>query len=404
MIKKIPIGQLNAGMYIHDLNCGWMDHSFFRKRFLVDSKETLKKIRATGVAEIYIDTDLGADVGEEKVGEAAVEKVSAQPVLEPSTILPGVIAKLSPDEEFVRAKELYSNANRLMQDMMHDVRLGKQVEIERCEPMVDNIVDSMFRMPSALLPLAQMKSVDEYTFQHSVSVAALAVAFGRVLELPRNEIRDLSMGGFLHDVGKAKVPDRILNKPGKLDDDEFRSMKNHAAYTAELIKGVKGVSEITYNAAAQHHERYDGSGYPLGLQGDEISLHGQMMAIVDVYDAITSIRVYHKGMPPTAALRKLFEWGGTHFNPRLVQAFIKGIGIYPAGSLVRMESDMLGIVREIVPDKLLQPVVKLIYDCKKLCYIQPEMVDLSASDDKIKSHESFEQWGIDQSKWATAHI
>jgi hypothetical protein len=109
-------------------------------------------------------------------------------------------------------------------------------------------------------------------------------------------------------------------------------------------------------------------------------------------------------MPPTEALRKLFEWGGSHFNPRLVEAFIKGIGIYPAGSLVRMESDRLGIVREVMPDRLLQPVVQIIFDCKKLKHISPETVDLFSSDDRIKSHESFEKWGIDQARWATAHI
>src|SRR5208282_2816128 len=170
---------------------------------------------------------------------------------------------------------------------------------------------------------------------------------------------------------------------------------------AKLLNDIKGVSEITFNAAAQHHERYDGTGYPHGLEGDEISLHGQMIAIVDFYDAITSLRIYKKGIPPTEALRKLYESSGTHFNSSLVQAFIKGVGIYPAGSLVRMESGRLGIVRDVVPDKLLQPVVQLIYDCKTKCLIPPETVDVSASNDKIKSHESFEKWGIDQAKWAS---
>lgn len=403
MIKKIAIGQIKIGMYIHDLNCGWMNHPFARNRFMVDEAATLSKILGTGVAEVFIDTGRGADAGIVEAGaddaEETDEPLSA--LIEPP---PDIVVKLSPAEEFSHARELYSNAKELVQDLMKGAMTGRQIALKQCEPLVDDIIDSMFRFPSALLPLAQMKNRDEYTYQHSVSVAALAVAFGRVLELPRDEIRDLTMGGLLHDVGKAKVPVRILNKPGKLSGEEFHVMKSHVLHTAEILNDMKGVSEITFNAASQHHERYDGTGYPNGLKDDQISLHGQMLAIVDVYDAVTSLRVYHKGMPPTETLRKLFESSNAHFNGRLVQAFIKGIGIYPAGSLVRMESEKLGIVREVVQDKLLQPIVQLIYDCKKLSDISPEMVDLAASNDKIKSHESFEKWGINQASWATAHV
>lgn len=392
MMKKIAIEQFKLGMYVYDLHLAWAEHPFDWHCFLVNDSNTLGKILGSGIKEIIIDTEQGADVE----SPADADDI----VLEPSAFVPGILVKRDPAEEFEHAKKLYANANKLMQGMMKDIRLGKQIELEQCNPMVDNILDSMFSSPSALLPLAQMKNRDEYTFQHSVSVAALAVAFGRVMDMPRAEIRELALGGFLHDVGKAKVPGHILNKPGKLDDAEFVVMKHHASNTAELLKNIKGLSDIAFNAASQHHERYDGAGYPLKLKGESISLHGQMLAIVDVYDAITSIRVYHKGMPPTEALRKLFEWStGGHFNPKLVQAFIKGIGIYPAGSLVRMESEKLGIVREVVADRLLQPVVQLIYDCKAMCSITPEVVDLAAANDKIKSHESFDKWGIDQARW-----
>ena len=398
-------------MYLHDLNCGWVDHPFVRNRFLIDKADILNKILAARVKEVSIDTDLGLDVlvvetrgagvGGTEVAKTEEFDESLADLIE---LAPSINVRLSPVEEFQQAKELYSNASQLMQDMMKDVRLGKQVALERCEPIVDNIIDSMFRFPSALLPLAQLKTVHEYTFQHSVSVSALAVAFGRVLELPREEIKDVAMGGLLHDMGKALVPGRILNKAWKLSEPEFEVIKTHVVHTANLLSEAGDVSEITFNAASQHHERFDGTGYPNKLKGDQISIHGQMLAIVDVYDAITSIRAYHKGLPPTETLRKMYEWSGTHFNPTLVQAFIKGVGIYPAGSLVRMESERLGIVREVSPDKLLQPIVQLIYDCKDMCHIDPVTVDLSTSKDRIKSHESFEQWGIPQAKWATAHV
>ncbi|MDP2805881.1 MAG: HD-GYP domain-containing protein, partial [Gallionellaceae bacterium] len=338
MIKKIPLQQLKVGMYVNDLNLVWPAHPFAWQCFTVADEATLNKFLASGIVEIEINTTLGADVALVKV--APIEPVP--PVNEISSLAPNLLVIRTPAEEFESAKNLYANANKMMQNMMQDVRMGKQVQLAECEPMVNSILESMFRSPSTLLPLAQMKTRDEYTFQHSVSVAALAVAFGRVLNLQRAEIKEIALGGMLHDVGKAKVPGRILNKPGKLDDAEFVVMKNHAANTAEVLKEVAGISDIAFKAAAQHHERFDGTGYPMKLKGEEISLYGQMIAIVDVYDAITSIRVYHKGMPPTEALKKLFEWGGTHFNPSLVQAFIKGVGIYPAGSLVRMESGMLG--------------------------------------------------------------
>jgi HD-GYP domain-containing protein (c-di-GMP phosphodiesterase class II) len=399
MLKTIPIKQLAIGMYIHDLNCGWMHHPFMRNRFMVDDVATLRKIKKLGIAEVCIDTNLGADV---KIVESSATMLEEQ-LCELSAFKPNTISPLSPADKFVRAKEVHSKANKLMCDVMKNVRSDKPIALKRCLPIIDDILDVMFSSPSTFLSLAQMKTRDEYTPQHSVSVAALAVAFGRVLDLPRNEIRDIALGGLLHDVGKAKVPRRILNKQGRLSVEEFSIMKGYVLNTARLLRNTDGISETTFNAAIQHNERYDGTGYPYGLKGNQISLYGQMLAIVDVYDAITSISVYHKGMPPTSALRKLFKLSGSHFNPRLVPAFIKGIGIYPAGSLVRMESERLGIVKDVTSDKLLQPVVQLIYDCKKMCYIPPETIDISASNDKIKSPESFEKWGIDQTKWAMAH-
>ena len=411
MIKKVSISKLKIGVYIHDLNCDWINHPFAFNHFMIKDTVTLNRILETDVAEVFIDTDLGSDVEIEESSAVEVKNIEVEnieevgeTVAEQSSFISNIISNLSSAEEFNRAKNLYSNANKLIQDIMKDVRLGKQIALEKCEPMVENIVDSMFSFPSALLPLAQVKTCDEYIFQHSVSVSALAVALGRELELPRNEIKEIALGGLLHDVGKALVPGRVLNKPGKLDGEEFNVIKGHVLHTAKLLNDVNGISEATFNAAAQHHERYDGTGYPNGLKGDEISIHGQIIAIVDAYDAISSLRVYRKGLPPTEALKILFESSGTQFNNRLVQAFIKAIGIYPAGSLVRMESDRLGIVREVVSGKLLQPVVQLIYDCKRLRHIAPETVDLSTSRDKIKSHESYDKWGIDQVKWATAPV
>jgi HD-GYP domain-containing protein (c-di-GMP phosphodiesterase class II) len=227
------------------------------------------------------------------------------------------------------------------------------------------------------------------------------IAFARGLGLDRQIIKEIAVGALLHDVGKARVPDEILNKPAKLTDAEFEKMKSHVVQSIIILQNTPGISRIALDVAGQHHERYDGTGYPNKLKGDEISLYGQMGAIVDVYDALTSERVYKKGMPPTEALSKLLEWSKHHFEPELVRKFIKAVGIYPTGSLVRLESGRLGIVMEQTPDKMLQPKLLVIFNAKSNLHIKPETLDLAhpASRDKITGHESFETWGIDLMKW-----
>ena len=391
MIKLIPIEKLQPGMYIHDLNCGWMEHNFLRNRFAVKSDEDVTKVRELGVHEIYIDTTQGLDVEEAPTQEEAAHKVDE--VLE--AIATDAAAPIRHDavrREVERARSLHNEANRIVRDMMGDIRLGKQIQLEQIEPLVERIVDSIFRQQDAMLPLARLKDHDEYTFQHSVSVCA------RTLKLPRDIIHEIAVGALLHDVGKAAVPDEILNKPAKLTDAEFLKMKSHVVQSKIILQGTPGISQIALDVAAQHHERFDGTGYPNKLKGDEISLYGQMGAIVDVYDAITSNRVYHKGMAPTEALRKLLEWSKFHFNPTLVQAFIRAVGIYPTGSLVRLESRRLAVVQAQNPENLMQPVVKVIFHSRGY-YMTPEIVDLRRSQDRIVGHEDFEAWNIDPARW-----
>ncbi|MDR1854624.1 MAG: HD-GYP domain-containing protein [Azoarcus sp.] len=397
MIKVIPTSSLRVGMYVHDLNCDWIDHNFLRNRFLVDDEKTLREIVALGHNEIYIDVSKGLDVEEaaptleetRKNVDRQIDDIARREAPHPTVELA---------VERQRAKKLHAEANRIVHGMMNDVRLGKQIEIEHIEPVVTRIVDSIFRQQDALLPLAQLKNHDEYTFQHSVSVCALMSSFARALEMPREIIKEIAVGALLHDVGKATIPDAILNKPGKLTDAEFEQMKSHVVQSKMLLADTPGISPIALEVASQHHERYDGSGYPNKLKGEGISRYGQMSAIVDVYDAITSERVYHKGMPPTEALRKILEWSKFHFNPELAQVFIRSLGIYPTGSLVRLESGRLGIVEEQHPDKLMRPKLRVMFHTRGY-YLEPELVDLRYSQDRIVGYEDFAQWKIDPTEW-----
>lgn len=403
MIKKITIEQLKPGMYIHDLNCGWMDHPFVHNSFAVKDEAMLGKVRDVGMHDLYIDTEKGLDVSEAPTQEEVSHEIHEQMLnlaAEEYAPLPAITLA----DEARRARKLHGEASRIVRDMISDVRLGKQIEMEKVEPLVENMVDSIFRQQDALLPLARLKTHDQYTFLHSVSVCALMIAFARSLKMPRDTIKEIAVGALLHDIGKAKVPDEILNKPAKLTDAEFTKMKSHVVQSIIMLQHTPGISQIAMDVAGQHHERYDGTGYPNKLKADGITLYGQMGAIVDVYDAITSDRVYHKGMPPTEALKKLLEWSKFHFNPELVQAFIRTLGIYPSGSLVRLESGRLGVVMQQHEKKLLQPVVKIFYHAEHKHYLPPEEIDLARASchDRITGHESFEQWGIDPAKWLPA--
>lgn len=401
MIKLIRIEQLTPGMYIHDLNCDWIDHDFVRNQFAVKDAATVERVRRVGVQEVYIDTARGSDVPHAPSAEEAQRELDAT-LDRIASAAPSRADATTLAAEIVRARELQGEACLIVRDMMGDIRLGRQIELEKIEPLVENIVASIFRKADALLPLLRLKDHDGYTFQHSVSVCALLTSFARTLDLPLEVIREISIGALLHDVGKAKVPDAILNKPAKLTDAEFDKMKSHVVQSKIILMHTPGISQIALDVAAQHHERFDGTGYPNRLKGDEISLYGQMGAIVDVYDAITSNRVYHKGMAPTQALRKLLEWSKFHFDPRLVHAFIRSVGIYPSGSLVRLASGRLAVVQEQCADNLLHPRVLVIFDAIGRRHVEPELIDLHASNESILEHEDFETWGIDPARWIAA--
>jgi putative nucleotidyltransferase with HDIG domain len=380
-------------MYIHDLNCGWLQHGFLRPQFLIKHTGQIQKMLDQGLGEIYIDTAQGGDVAgastlaEIEQGLKQQLKASAAPG---AALTPALVSQR---EEATAAKRILGDAADVVDGLLHDVRLGKQMEPSKARPLVKAMHASVLRNPGALLSLTRIKEADTYTFQHSVSICALLVSFTHSLGMDPATVEEAGLGGLLHDVGKMKIPNEILNKPGKLTDEEFGIMKSHASLSRDLLLGVSGISEMVIQIAGEHHEKMDGGGYPRGIAGDAISQIGRMTAVVDVYDALTSNRVYHQGMEPTEVLKKLLEWSGTHLDGNLVQQFIRALGIYPVGSLVRLSGGRLAVVVEQSED-LLRPVVRVVFDSARKIRLQPRDLHLAHASEEIVDFEEPANWGL----------
>ena len=394
MIKKISIDQLKPGMFVHDLNVDWMAHPFLRQRFAVQDDAAVSKIRAAGIRDLYVDTSRGSDVPDAPT-EAEVRRSVESEMLKVATEPPPAPLSTSAAEEMSRATKIYEAAGNAVRHVMRDVRLGKAVEVAEVEAMVEDITSSVVRNSGALISLMRLKTADDYTFLHCVAVGTLMVTFTRSQGMDAETVRQAGIGGLMHDLGKMQVPDAVLNKPGKLTDEEFGLIKRHPEEGHRLLVEAGGVGPIPLDITLHHHERIDGSGYPHRLPGEQISLLAKMSAIVDVYDAITSDRCYHRGIAPTDALRKMFEWSKFHFEEKLVHQFMRTIGIYPVGTLVKLESGRLGVVIEQTDGNLLAPKVRAFFSTRSNVYIPPETLDLARGADRIVNHELAEQWGVD---------
>ncbi len=403
MIKKIHVRQVKAGMFIHDFNCHWMDHPFLRNQLMVSSEEEIRKIASAGIHELYIDTDKGLDVQDAPTVQEASSALERE-ILDIASVRPAATARVSLAEELTRAVKIKDQAHQLVRTVMHDARLGKAVELDQVEPVVQDITESILRNHGALMGLLRIKNKDDYTFLHSVSVCTLLVAFCRSSGMDAELTRQAGLGGLLHDTGKALVPDEVLNKPGRLTEAEFDLIRKHPKDGHEILLKSPAIGPIPLDITLHHHERMDGSGYPDKLPAERISTLAQMAAIVDVYDAITADRCYHKGMSAAEALRKIYEWSKFHFNPQQVQSFLRCVGIYPVGTLVLLESGRLGVVTEPHATNLLAPKVRVFFSTRSDTYIKPEEVDLSrplgmGGGDKILSHEPPEKWRVDPMKF-----
>lgn len=395
MLKKISVADITVGMYLHELCGSWMDHPFWKAGFELQNQADLQSLKNSAVTEVWIDTakglDLPADVESEEIEQAAER---AEALLQGAILVPAAPATML--DEVKRALGICERSRTAVISMFTDVRMGNAVDLDRANGLVDEMAQSIVRHPSALLSLVRLKNADEYTYMHSVAVCALMIALARQLSLPEEQVSEAGLAGLLHDVGKMSIADAILNKPDRLTDEEFAKMRFHPIYGAKiLLANQPAASALVYDVCLHHHEKYDGSGYPKKLKGEQISLFARMAAVCDVYDAITSDRPYKKGWGPSDSLQRMAQWQG-HFDPKIFQAFVRTVGIYPVGSLLRLSSGRLAVVVEQNEQALLKPKVKVFFSSKSKVPIEQTTIDLAHPhcQESISSREQVEDWGF----------
>lgn len=397
MLKKIQVQDLRLGMYVQEICGSWMDHPFWKKSFELTSAGELHTLQTCGIREVWIDTGKGLGVEGEATavlrdeGKLHVEQelqLAAQKEVEK-------VKRVSIQQELQRARIVLDKGKAAVTSMFNEARMGNAIRVSDVEPLVDEISNSLLRNPEAFLNLARLKNADNYTYLHSVAVSGLMMALGKQLGLEGNILKSAGVAGLMHDVGKAFIPDEVLNKPGKLTDEEFAIIKEHPTKGWGALNSAEGANEIALDVCLHHHERVDGRGYPEGISGDKLTLFARMGAVCDVYDALTSDRCYKNGWEPAEALRKMAEWKEGHFDEKVFHAFVRTIGIYPVGTLVKLKSNQLAVVIEQTEKSLLTPIVKAFFSIKSNEPYFPEVIDLSKSQDKIDNIEDPAKWGFD---------
>ena len=392
MERRIRPDQIRVGMYILGFDGAWINHPFWRRRFLVSSAEHVSRIRDADIDAVLIDDALGVAPLDTGMPAANPPKASAPLSARPSRRTPPAV--VPPRDEHDAALQLMARSKKVMKHVFDGARLGRGIDTPAVAAAVEEISASVLRNPHALIGVTRLKSKHEYTYLHSVAVCALMINLARELGLPEARVRDLGLAGLLHDIGKTGVSEAVLDKPGGLDDLEWAEVRGHPEHGHRLLLQGQDVPVDALDVCLHHHEKMDGTGYPEGLAGDAITLAARMGAICDVYDALTSNRAYKRAWTPAEAVGAMMEWEG-QFDRDLLFRFMQSILVFPAGLLVRLRSNRLGVV--LAPKRAATfPRVRVFYATREGGMLEPTDVTISTSfaDDQIVAVEQPDAWGL----------
>jgi HD-GYP domain-containing protein (c-di-GMP phosphodiesterase class II) len=407
MMVRVRKEDLRLGMFIQSLEGSWFDHPFWKSKFLLTEADDLRALQSSDLDSVWIDRDRSLAPAIAHLAEAAPAAPPPASAAEPAPAepIPPAAPAAAPAEarprrmprpnEYHAAQTLLSDCKAAVGALFDRVRGGEAGAVEDAAPIVGGIGESVERNPDALLSLVRIRTLDEYTYVHSVAVSALMINLARQLQLPPEYVKQAGTAGLFMDVGKAFLGPDLLGKRDEYSSADWAEMRRHPQLGADAVAASGEMSRIVADVCLHHHERVDGSGYPHGLKGDDISLFARMAAICDTYDALASARPHRPAHGPAGAVAEMYKLKG-RFDDSLLTNFIRSIGIYPAGSLVRMESRMLGCVATQRRDQLTRPVVRIFYSIAERTHVPVREIDLAAvpEPDKIVAREEPARWGL----------
>ncbi len=378
---KVPADSLAIGMYICELDRPWAESPFLFQGFFLRNEADMEAVQQL-CQFVYVDVSKQEKLEQERASSRHKKPQNGLVIDRPVKKIRFGKApekKVSIEKEIERASATYSKTSNLVKTMMDEVRLGNSIDSKAAKLAVSECVESVIANPDAMMWLTQLKKRDEYTSEHSLNVCLLAIAFGRHIGMPAQQLEQVGLCGMLHDMGKMLTPLDVLNKPGKLTEEEFLIMKKHPNDGREILMSSGGVFPGAIDVAYGHHEWLNGGGYPRKLKTDQITPYTKMVAIVDAYDAITSNRAYDDGRTHMEALKILTKQRGTHFDQDYTIQFVDCIGIFPPGCIVELSSGEVGIVTEVdFRHKLRPKVIILLDEEKQIC--RERKIDLNKLD------------------------